>query len=176
MVPTCGGVYAWFKKYLVPNPSTCSPEEFAEFLISEVAAPHCLPRSGKLPPLFSILLSSHRRFSAGKLDALTEFCKLQEFRELIADSLTNYGILFQQPLYIGKASCFRDRISDHLTGQSDLKERLDKKAKIELRRCILVCLEIPLWENVTIETTDANLLVEELLSKLFAPSFTERYG
>jgi hypothetical protein len=100
--------------------------------------------------------------------------------------------MFQQPLYVGKAIDLQRRIKQHLQTKSDLRSRLDE-AKIELDRCRLLIVfvdrsalnELPILDAASVadgaedEQPDAlalELVMEELFSKLFLPSFTQRYG
>ncbi len=174
-VPTAGGVYAWYKKIFPPDPLSSTPEAFAEFILAETELPHMLARRSAIRPMYEVVLRSKRSISEHKRDALASLCRNPKFRQFLHSLLTQNGITFQQPLYIGKAMSLNDRVSEHLTGvNSSLRERLSK-ASIDIARCILAYIVVPDFGPGT-EDEDASLLVEEVLSKLFLPAFTERYG
>lgn len=174
-LPETGGVYAWFKKILPPSPESSTAQQFAEFIIAETSLPHMLARTAQLPPLYSVTVRSSRRFSDAKRSHLLELCEQISFRRFVAELVLSGSVLFQNPLYIGKADSIVQRVGEHLRGQSGLRERLDK-ASINIFRCILVYVEVPAELVTGSPGTSANLIVEEMLSKLFCPPFTERYG
>jgi hypothetical protein len=113
--------------------------------------------------------------------------------------------LLQQPVYIGKARNLCGRIGEHLRQGSILRTRLEEAGhKIEdCRLLIILTSESGLSNNTNssrieslsgINTSDSDtfledgsstldpdvldteLLVEDILSRLFLPSFTLRYG
>jgi hypothetical protein len=169
-LPSAPGVYAWFKTFLPPDPASSSGAEFCDYLVTQTSLPHFLSRKSGIPPLYAITLESKRSFSRQKLPTLRALCEQEAFRELVARLLTTHSILFQQPLYIGKADSLRSRIADHLHRRTDLQQRLEKIG-VPLLQCTLVFLETPAFSDI-----DSNLSFEELLSKLFYPPFTARYG
>lgn len=182
-VPSEPGVYAWFKNYLPPDPVASTAEEFADYLINEATREHCLPRHGRLAPLYAVELRSSKQIATVKRDAICRLCTSLNFRRTIAEMLGT-SIFFQQPLYVGKADCLTDRIRQHIAIGSKLRRRLSK-VEIDIDRSLLVCLPV---ERVSYSTEhssgEANedeflsseAVVEELLSKLFHPLFTARYG
>lgn len=174
-LPDSAGVYAWYKKLLPPDPDKSDAKSFANFILKETSLPHMLARSARLPPLYKVTVRSSRNFSEGKKDALIALCANPDFRRFVADLMMAGSVTFQNPLYIGKADSLSQRIGDHLKGHSDLKSRLEA-ASVNIFRCVLVYVEIPpLLISVT-EGSTTNLVIEEILSKIFCPPFTERYG
>lgn len=111
----------------------------------------------------------------GKASALATLCESVEFRQYIVSLLSKNPLVFQSPLYIGKTDDLRSRTHQHLSGESGLKERL-ADAQVDLRRCVLVWTPMPQVPGLSSDETSVNLVVEELLSKLFVPPFTLRYG
>jgi hypothetical protein len=170
-VPDTAGVYAWFKSFSPPDPHTATPDEFFQYLIKETSLPHFIPRSAPIRPVYRVKLSSHRQYSEAKSALLRSLCNEAGFRKFIADLLRERGLIFQQPLYIGKADPLRGRVEAHLTGRTPLLRRLDTVG-INLLCCTLVYVEVPTF----VTDLDTSLQIEELLSKLFCPPFTVRYG
>ena len=113
------------------------------------------------------------------------------FRQLLLTLLEN-SLIFQQPLYIGKANNIHARISDHLKGASVLRRRLND-AGHDIDNCRLLLLYIRgepsslEVESDSIELDDddseiegtqstTEVLIEDIVSRLFLPTFTARYG
>jgi len=86
--------------------------------------------------------------------------------------------VFSSPLYIGKAINLRQRVTDHLLGNTPLKSRL-AQASINILRTQLYIFEAPSLAVDGADDADTKsieLLMEDLFSRLFCPSFTLRYG
>jgi hypothetical protein len=188
-VPRCPGVYSWYRSFSCPSPQTTSAEVFAGFLIEQATSKHCLDRRANMPPVYEVVLRSDKRLSDVKQNALKELCESARFREDMAAVLYS-SFLFQQPLYVGKAEELASRIHGHLQPGSVLQERLGKVG-IHLHECWLLCVLLPnrglggespqTPENLTDpsrteESLSPELLVEDLISRLFHPLFTQRYG
>jgi hypothetical protein len=185
-VPKCPGVYAWFNRFAVPDPQTSSPEVFADFLCASAEKPHCQPRHGRLPPLYEVELRSRKTVNPAKRESLLQHCQSESYRRFFAQML-GLSLLFQQPLYIGKATNLATRIAEHLEVDSDLRTRL---AQVEMsidRTWLLLVLTPNLDDEPGAPTDmprvstlpvlhDPELVTEEVLSKLFHPLFTIRYG
>src|SRR5262245_9781381 len=82
-IPNVPGVYAWFRSFNLPSASNSTAEAFAQYLIEQAQAKHCLDRRGSLPPLYEIVLRSRKQVSAGKQASLLRLCESQQFRENI---------------------------------------------------------------------------------------------
>jgi hypothetical protein len=188
-VPKCPGVYSWYRSFACPPPATTSAELFANYLIEQATARHCLDRRASVPPVYEVVLRSHKRLSEQKQESLTKLCESPRFREDIAAVLRS-AFLFQQPLYIGKAEELATRVDEHLQAGSVLQERLGEVG-IQLRDCWLLCVLLPDLglggaspatpatspdPNGVEESLSPELVVEDLLSRLFHPLFTQRYG
>lgn len=175
IVPCVPAVYAWFRKFSPPNPDTVSPEEFAEYLETETKLPHMAPRKAKIAPIYKISLTSNRRFSPAKQTDLINLCQSITFRKEIATILQDYAHIFSQPLYIGRAIILYDRVEQHLLGNSGLKESFET-AGINILHCKLAYINLTGIVGDYGANKEALSVVEELLSKLFYPPFTIRYG
>jgi hypothetical protein len=190
-IPHVPGVYSWFRSF--SPPTTAAPQDFANYLIEQAEARHCLDRRGNLPPLYEVILRSRKQLSESKQASLVKLCESQHFRENISLML-HLSFLFQQPLYVGKAQDVAERIDHHLQPESKLRKRLTKVG-VSLTKCWLLCVLLPDANSQTDDTcTDAaytrslnedgteqtvlspELVVEDLLSRLFHPLFTKRYG
>ena len=183
-VPSEAGVYAFFKTFQPPDPISSSAKQFASYLISVATAPHCLPREGRIKPLYSVRLSSKKTISTGKQQQLAQMCESKDFRIATAAAL-KHAFFFEQPLYVGKSGCIRDRIRQHLSPSSRLRERF-KKVGIDIFDLRLMCLRLSgltpadesaaNGEDATADNTAGEGPLEEIFSKLFHPLFVERYG
>lgn len=184
------GIYAWYRSFVLPSTDTTSPDEFARALIQLATSPHCADREARLPPTLRVLLQSHQTMSEKKQRAVLTYCRSSSFRHLVSD-LLHMSILFQQPLYVGKATNLACRIEQHLSLRSPLRQRLDA-AGISLDSTKLlflaldeaVSIELPSIDPADVDDNEdipsselpVELVMEELLSRLFHPSFTIRYG
>lgn len=182
------GVYAWYRNFNVNTNAQDNSETFVSSILQELYKPHCVTRETRLPPSYRLIVKPETILSPRKQEALRYYSENPHFRELLV-TLLNNCLLFQQPLYIGKAINLRTRISNHLAVESVLRERL-RNAEHNLEQCrllIMGCSEninYSVSENLEIEEKndsevshlEPEALIEDLLSKLFLPSFTINYG
>ena len=183
-VPDEAGIYAFFKNFSPPDPESTDAQHFSAFLIKEATRQHCLPRDGRIKPLYAVRLESKKTISTNKRQQLLTLCNSKDFRVAVASAL-KHSIFFEQPLYVGKSNCIRTRIKQHLSPSSPLRQRL-YKVGIELPSLTLLCLPLASLGGSAeqprdtdgdrgVEGAAANAL-EEIFSKLFHPLFVERYG
>ena len=176
-----GGVYAWYRRYEIPQNALIDSKIFMSFILNELFKEHSATRSGKIPPSHSIILKPEMSFSKSAI--LESLATDSSFRRFILTLLDN-SLLFQQPFYIGKSSNLHSRIQTHLKEGSILRERLKSAGhSIEKSRLLLVCTPTSEISSQVEEDSDnefpetsTDLLIEEILSRLFLPSFTLRYG
>ena len=116
------GVYAWYRNFKFNSDVSNNPETFVSQVLQELYKPHCVTRETRLPPSHRLILKPETVFSVRKQEALQYHAANPDFRELVISLLHNC-ILFQQPMYIGKALNLRSRISNHLGIESVLRER-----------------------------------------------------
>lgn len=182
------GVYAWYRNFKIDDSAISNPEVFVSNILQELRKPHCVTRETRLPPSYRLIVKPETILSQRKLDALKYYADNPHFRELLI-TLLNNCLLFQQPLYIGKAINLRTRISNHLGLESVLRERLkDANHNIEHCRLLILCcsehINYYTSEDIEIEQNNENelsqlepeALIEDILSRLFLPSFTIKYG
>lgn len=170
-VPPARGVYAWFEAYDNLDPSL-SGTAFSQRLVEMAERKHCLDRRGRIKPLYQVTLESMKTIPKNKKLSLSELCEDPNYRAEISSILT-LSLLFQQPLYVGKAQDLRARISEHLDQTSKLRRRLELVG-IKLENCFLLYATLRDDYESTIHSVE--LTTEDLLSRLFHPLFTERYG
>ena len=182
------GVYAWYRNFNVNTNARDNPETFVSSILQELYKPHCVTRETRLPPSYRLIVKPETILSPKKQEALKYYSENPHFREQLI-TLLNNCLLFQQPLYIGKAVNLRTRISNQLGVQSVLRERL-RNAEHDLEQCrllIMSCSEIINYSTLgSLEVEEENesevanlepeALIEDLLSRLFLPSFTVNYG
>ncbi len=187
-----GGVYAWYRRFKLEPTAKHNPEVFVTSILDELCKAHCATREARIPPSHRIALKSDTSFSKG--GELKEFAADSSFRQLLFMLLEN-SLLFQQPLYIGKATNLHSRIRNHLREGGVLRERL-ASAGHNINRCRLLLIHTSystssfasedndeedelahqLFEDCEFSELASERLVEDILSRLFIPSFTLRYG
>lgn len=190
-----GGVYAWYRRFEIDPNAVNDPDIFVDYILKELYKDHSASRETRLPPVHKIKLEPETCFSKEIL--LKELAKDFSFRELLFTLLSN-SLIFQQPLYIGKANNLYSRIRSHLSESSILRERL-AAAGHTINRCRLLIIHTSyshaniVSDNVMEDKEDndydnqldedceyselaSDKLVEDILSRLFLPSFTLRYG
>jgi hypothetical protein len=186
-----GGVYAWYRCFELDPGAKDDPEVFVSSILGELCKDHSAPRETRLPPAHRIILKPETSFSKELI--LKEFASDPSFRQLLF-MLLNNSLIFQQPLYIGKATNLHSRIRSHLGEGSILRERLEA-AGHNINRCRLLLIhtsysrasfepesidEEEIVNEVSEDYESSELasesLVEDILSRLFLPSFTLRYG
>ena len=182
------GVYAWYRSFNIDSDADDNPEVFVANILQELYKPHCVTRETRLPPSHRLIIKPETILSQRKQEALEHYSGNPHFRELLI-TLLNNCLLFQQPLYIGKAINIRTRINNHLSVDSKLRERLED-AEHNLEQCRLLILGCSASINHdTLENTELEdenesessqlepeALIEDILSRLFLPSFTINYG
>lgn len=183
------GVYALYRSFHVDTAAHNNPDIFISNILQELYKPHCITRETRLPPSHRLIIKPETVLSHRKQEALSYYANDSDFRELLL-TLLNNCLLFQQPLYIGKAANLRTRISSHLGVESVLRKRL-KDAEHDLEQCRLLILcspeshnHYPLIQSLEMEEENESefshlepeALIEDILSRLFLPSFTINYG
>jgi len=186
-----GGVYAWYRRFEIDTNAINDPEVFVDYILGELCKDHSAPRETKLPPAHRIKLEPETSFSKELL--LKELATDSSFRQLLF-MLLNNSLIFQQPLYIGKATNLYSRIRSHIREGSILRDRLaDAGHKINKCRLLIIHtsyntstmsdsvdeddeLDNQIEEDYECSKLASDKLVEDILSRLFLPSFTLRYG
>ena len=182
------GVYAWYRNFKIDPSAINNSGVFVSSLLEELHKPHCVTRETRFPPSYKLIVKPETILSQRKKEALEYYADNPNFRNLLI-TLLNNCLLFQQPLYIGKASNLRTRISNHLGVESILRKRL-KDAEHELEECRLLligcsenisCSALEVSEpedenNSEFSQLESEILLEDILSRLFLPSFTIKYG
>ena len=183
-----GGVYAWYRHFNITQALSDDSSLFFKFMLSELSKDHCVSRSSKILPAYKISLCSDNG-SFPKLKLLEKLSEEKEFRDSILEIL-NRSLLFQQPFYIGKTNNFKSRIKSHLNLDSPLRVRL-YEAGHDLGKAKLLLIgdkeytqikTFPNDDDISSEFDSEQLqdkeleLIEDILSRLFLPSFTIRYG
>ncbi|WP_140162499.1 hypothetical protein [Billgrantia desiderata] len=170
--PDAPGVYIIYKD--IERRSSCSP--FVH-LMEEIESDKFTSREGVVAPLFNIRVESRTRLPKKKIEALKEFSRNEKFVKEV-DEILSLSILFQSPLYVGKANNIRARLRQHLDGDSDLKETLSESG-IDIRKTNVLAImsEGESYEKEEKATgVEYENLIEDLLSRMFCPGFTRRYG
>ena len=140
------GVYAWYRYFDLDPAAQNDPELFVRAIISELQKPHSVTRETKLPPTHRIALYPETSFS--KEEILNKLSEDNAFRETLF-MLLNNSLIFQQPLYIGKASNLYSRIQSHLREESILQERL-RVAGHHLHRCRLLLIQVSKSSSISV--------------------------
>ena len=177
------GVYVWYRSFMPDAALAEDSESFFTFILEEIYKKHCSVREASLPPSYGIMLKPQTSFP--KEDLLKQLSSDKPFRELVLGLLDN-SIIFQQPLYIGKSENLSNRIKNHLKETSTLRLRL-QEAGHEIDLCKLLLIKtgenhLPLSSNESgdsdseLPDIESEQLIEDILSRLFLPSFTLRYG
>lgn len=184
------GVYSWFRAYHYSD----DPEILYEQVMKAVLAPKFLTRSGMIKPFYEVTIGAKSWFSDNKKTQLKQALLDPIFRRGLLDTL-RCSILFQSPLYIGKSTDIKRRVSSHLKDGSHLRERL-KTAMVDVEQTLLLIVPNIILEEdditksnhvVSDDKEDQSLngeldfdayeiLYEEIFSRLFNPSFTIRLG
>ncbi len=165
------GVYAWYRAFDYPD----APEAFYSALLEDVAQKKFADRTAPVLPHYTVTVASHAAFSENKKESLRIALQSDSFRKELRQALS-YGILFQTPLYIGKAKNVRKRISQHLDPDSPLRARL-QSIGIDIKKCSLLIIPTDSAPGVDDSAeTATEALYEEVFSRLFNPHFSIRYG
>lgn len=180
-----GGVYVWYRRFQFDEETLKDPAKFVEYILGEVYKQHSAVREARLAPAHRLRLSADTVFS--KKEHLETYANNPSFRLFLSNLLEN-SLIFQQPLYIGKTNDFHARIGKHLSGSSSLRRRL-KEAGHDIDSCRLLLLYMRDDPTVAEGETDdeddptaeglqpmTQSLVEDIISRLFLPTFTVRYG
>jgi hypothetical protein len=183
-IPDAPGIYAWHNSLANALPHD-DPSANLAALTRLIEKPHCLERRARLGPAHEVSLSSKRTLN--KSEQLLEALSSSSFLDALKTALT-FSVFLQAPLYIGKASkSLRARVGQHLHHKTPLAERL-AVAGIDITECSVLYIQSQTPslrtehednQNDNIHPTlesDDELLFEEVASKLFLPTFTQRFG
>ncbi len=161
------GIYAFYRSLSI----TEEPEAAMHDILRNIEAKKFADRSGNIGPIYNVTIKSHTSISDGKKRALIKALARPKFRATLQHTLS-LSILFQTPLYIGKASNLRARIEQHLNEGSELSVRLGEVGVVIRSASLLL---FPLDDDNAGDEADEELH-EEIFSRLFNPLFTLRYG
>lgn len=186
-----GGVYGFYRRFEYDALVANDPEAFVSYVMTELQKKHSVAREAKLPPAYRVSLTAETIFS--KIDDLRTLASDAGFRSIVL-MLLDHSMLFQQPLYIGKAGNLHSRVKGHLRQTSSLRHRL-KDAGHNIDQCRLLLFLMHQNEQEAMPSSsndetdmgedeyssdsdepDSDMLVEDILSRLFLPTFTVRYG
>lgn len=190
-IPAAAGIYAWYQTIEL-DPQSHLGDQVRRL----IRAPHSVSRSANMQPNYRVELHPFTRLPRKKDAELDDtLASDADFRDGLFLAAAN-AILFQRPLYIGKARVLRKRVATHLRPNSKLSRRF-KASGINLRECRLLFIvlepraddqsyedEPSSYESQpeegddgeTEDQTDSELMLEDVLSRLFHPSHTVRYG
>jgi hypothetical protein len=187
------GIYAWFQSYKYSD----DPKVLFEQLVSDIERPKFTEREGIISPYYHVGIRSFGKLSDGKRARMREALEDIDFRQHLHHAMGN-SILFQSPLYVGKAANLKKRIGQHLSPTSPLRARLNAVG-IELDMSkLMIC---PLFSAFTpTDSRQDNIynfgdiseseidyddtgpperyeeLFEEIFSRLFSPQFSIKLG
>lgn len=185
-VPQCPGIYAFFKDIEL---NTEDPTVFFEGLTREMRSKKFVDREGSINPLYHVTLRSKTDIPKSKLDQIKSLSEDSSFRKSVTQAL-KLSLIFQSPLYVGKAIDLRSRLRQHYDPTSPLSQRLST-AGTSLYTTTVVLLPIlddtqssdlnsddleDESDNAQQLDEDQSLIYEEIFSRIFSPLFTIRYG
>lgn len=177
--PETSGMYAWFRCYDFSD----DDQQFFDQLLAEIEKPKFYPRSGNVRPYYGVKIESRSYISEVKRQQLRSAFTRQSFVKDLRDALKT-SLLFQTPLYIGKASDLKRRIEQHLSPASELRARLSA-VSTEIEETLLLMIPAEATEFEQADCSDVEnsqdedpleSLYEEVFSRLFLPQFTIRLG
>jgi len=175
------GVYAWFRDFNLreyikdKNGFLNRIEELLNVNLSDTF-------HSKIGVLYDVILTEKGGFLTTKKKELLELiCEQEVGRKLVADIFLTISEI-QSPLYIGKAIDIRSRITEHITGQSELSERL-LKASIDLNDCYIRVIYFDSNEIKDViellpekDLDSFVVLIEDLITRLGPAAFVRRPG
>jgi hypothetical protein len=168
--PQTSGIYAFYRHMGISDAPLQAFSEINTLVESKKFA----DRASTIAPLYHVTISSKSKLSEGKRDRILKATEDPQFITTIKHALS-LSILFQSPLYIGKAQDLRTRIDQHLESGSTLAKRL-AEAEISIKKCALLILPAGDLDSGS-DNEEANEdLYEEIFSRIFTPHFTLRYG
>jgi hypothetical protein len=175
IVPGVPAVYSWHRRFRPPAPEHQQAEEFAAYVLSEIARPHAVPRQARVGPVYRVHLESERSLPEGKIADLLRFCADLTFRRELHALLADHADTFAPPLYVGRTRSLRKRLHQHFLGETGLRERL-QTAGIEITTARVRYVDLSALYDENEDDDAAIAVIEDVLSRLFFPPFTVRYG
>ncbi len=171
------GIYAWYRDISsVKFPD--NPDIFFQKLMDLLESPLSDTFTAQAGYLYSISVTERARgISEKKKRILRGVLDSTEGREFIRSHLKALKS-FLSPLYIGKAESIRDRVGQHVTGESLLKNRLSK-AGIEIENCYLSVVYVDEISDIFSEDLkhdEVVVLLEDLITRLGPSAFVRRPG
>jgi predicted GIY-YIG superfamily endonuclease len=198
------GIYAWYRCYALPSDARTNPEVFLSSILQEMYKPHFATREARIPPSTKLTVQAETSFY--KQEELRSKSFSPMFRELLCDLLENSLVFQQPlyigqsnnikrriKSHLAEGSALRTRLkyAGHdldkcklLVIQSQETNSIDREGAYK-KVCAFedecendFSFQIELEDEDYGEFTDREdeTLLEDLLSRLFLPSFTLRYG
>ena len=186
------GIYAWYRHRELKE---VTPEKvFQEIRSSahpsfsaEVSRYSDVEVSSKIPAIESSSKSNLKLKTSAEY-----FLKDNIFANSVHDSI-RFSLLFDSPLYIGASMNLKTRITDHLKGNSDLKNHLktggfgrhriahEEYMPIDIKKTKLLIMYIDdmdenFLSNRPDDTKSADKTLEHITQLLYRPPFVRRLG
>lgn len=171
------GIYAWYRDISSLSFSD-DPEEFFDEVMQLLESPLSDVFHAQAGYLYRVsIVEKARELSKKKKRLLKEVLSIQEGRDFVSE---HFRLMknFLSPLYIGKAENIRERIGQHVKGESLLKSRLNN-AGIDIDKCYLsvVYMRKSLSdEGIEFESNELVELFEDIITRLGPSAFVRRPG
>lgn len=177
-VPGVPGVYLWRRIFNPPDGCGACLECIGEFLATQASIPLAvfsqtrLARHGGVTGIRNgFVLLEKLAIGSALIDAKALTPDSQEEAEWLADvAERSMRLQFGPVLYVGQSANLRQRIQQHLAGESGLQERLND-CGLSMRDVALYFMESP-----TGSSESARIRLEVLLTHLTGAPFTRRAG
>jgi len=186
-VPSTPGIYAFFKDIEL---NTENPDAFYNDLTREMFSKKFVDRVGSINPLYQVALRSKTEIPKSKLERIRALSEHASFRTSVSQAM-KLSLIFQSPLYVGKANDLRTRLRQHYEPSSPLSHRLaDAGTPIHQTSVVLLPVSDGLQNEAGnpqengdevdseagLEDDNQSQIFEEIFSRIFSPLFTIRYG
>lgn len=174
------GIYAWyreanFERYLQ------DPNGLEQAIITSLGVQASDSFAASAGYLYRLtVVEKPKGLSEQKRKTLGELVQSEEGRRALIDHL-RLASQFFAPLYVGKALDMRQRIAEHVQGESSLTSRLEA-AGIELSQCVVkvIYLDRNVEEQesdyVSVDNEQFAFLVEDIVTRMAPSAFVRRPG
>lgn len=176
-LPDVPAIYVWRRRLAPPPGALDRKEGFVEWLQKELQTPYRMVEGQEITPYLRIesMAVGGRPLDERKERILNDACDDRSFRFLL-NHVVQGASLYTPSLYVGKADNLRNRINQHLRGETDFAVKLDKLAidwyELRLDYLSFAGVDFP----TSYSTSDVLETLEAIVTCLSLATMVDRVG
>jgi hypothetical protein len=175
-LPTGSAVYAWRRKFRVPDNAYSDPQALVDWIALTLKTPTAIVSEKSLSHYMQLhrLTIGGKPLTSDKIETLKNWSQDIASRRWIIDTVQSISDLVP-PLYVGETDNLARRITEHIRGKTQFSSTLSEKLNLDWKDCTLVYCRLP--DSFIDANPDARrTLIELIVSRLTIAASTSRPG